>query len=201
MGVSGSHIQVDPADILKRFDPLTRLETYFDFLLEENRKINLVSRETLREDLRRLAAESLVPLTLLELPVGRYLDIGSGGGLPSIPILLAGAVSGESRLVERTQKKAAALRRILLELDISAEVLPSNYEETRPSGRFDLVTIRLVKPTKPVLRKIHSELNDGGTVIYYSSGITPDRIFASETVSFSFPQSVQEKRLTILRRI
>jgi 16S rRNA (guanine527-N7)-methyltransferase len=201
VGVSESHIQVDPADILKRFDPLNRLETYFDLLLEENRKINLVSRETSREDLRRLAVESLVPLNLLELPVGRYLDIGSGGGLPSIPILLAEAVTGESRLVERTQKKAAALRRILLELGLSAEVVPSNYEETRPRGRFDLVTIRLVKPTRPVLRKIHSELNDGGIVIYYSSGITPEKSFASEIVSFSFPQSTQYKQLTILHRI
>ena len=201
MRVSGSHIQVDPTDILKRFDPENRIETYVDLLLEENRKINLVSRETSRDDLRRLTVESLVPLTLLELPVGRYLDIGSGGGLPSIPILLAGAVSGESLLVERTQKKAAVLRRILLELGLFAEVTPSNYEETRSRGKFDLATIRLVKPTKPLLRKIHSELNEDGVVVYYSSGITPDRIFDSETVTFSFPQSTQDKRLTILRRI
>lgn len=201
MAVPGSNIQVDPAEILGRFDPQNRLETYFDLLLQENRKINLVSRETSREDLRRLAAESLVPLTLLELPVGRYLDIGSGGGLPSIPILLAGAVSGESFLVERTQKKAAALRRILLDLDLAAEVVPSNYEEARLNNRFDLVTIRLVKPTKPLLRKIHSGLNEGGTVVYYSSGITPDKIFDSEIVTFSFPQSTQDKQLTILNRI
>ena len=56
---------LDIPEILNRFDPSNRRQAYFDLLLKENRRVNLVSRETSHDHLVRLTAESLLPLSLI----------------------------------------------------------------------------------------------------------------------------------------
>ena len=194
-------IPFDIESVLWRFDPDGNLGEYFRLLLAENQKINLVSRETSVPDLRRLAAESLFPLTLLASPVQRYLDIGSGGGFPSLPIILSGVVSGEASIVERTQKKAAALRRILIHLGRHAVIHPVSYEQTSFEQPFDLITVRLVTPDRKMLERIHSDLADGGNCVYYASGLTKSNLFSSQTYKFESTEPSLYKYFTVLSKI
>ncbi len=161
-----------PDGLLKKYDPENKLEHYFRLLLEENKRVNLVSRETGEAgvgELKKLAAQSLVPFEIINLgTVGSYLDIGSGGGFPAVPILMTLEVSPRRLLVERTQKKAAALRRILLKLDIRAELAKQTFEEVAIDAPFDLITLRLVKLTPQLFDKIFSALTEGGIFIYYA---------------------------------
>ena len=88
-------------EILQKHSKNGSLDDYLSLLTLENEKTNLVSRETSAADLKRLIAESLVPFEKLELKtVNNYLDIGSGGGLPAIPIILT-KNPPESVLIER----------------------------------------------------------------------------------------------------
>ncbi|UCC45417.1 MAG: class I SAM-dependent methyltransferase [Candidatus Zixiibacteriota bacterium] len=161
-------LELKPDEIFSRFDPDSRRGLYYDLLLKENRKINLVSRETSVSELERLTAESLVPLTLLDVEVSEYLDIGSGGGIPSVPILLSGVIQGKTTLVERTGKKAAALRRILMALGLDARILKEPYETTSLSAGFDLITMRLVKLTPRLLDRSLSLLAPQGLFVCFS---------------------------------
>ncbi len=101
--------KVDPHAILRKYDPQSRLGLYFRWLTKENDRINLVSRETIADGLERLAFESLVPLEKIDRShIRNYLDIGSGGGIPAIPLLLAATSKGQcchATLVERVQNK------------------------------------------------------------------------------------------------
>ena len=65
------------------------LEKYMDLLLDWNDKINLVSRSVSRETLKELIIHSLLPVRmgLLE-QYDNWIDAGSGGGLPGIPLAI-----------------------------------------------------------------------------------------------------------------
>ena len=64
-------------------------EMYIDLLLEWNEKINMVSRNVSRETVREHIVHSLLPVPLKLLAgYSRWIDTGSGGGLPGIPIAI-----------------------------------------------------------------------------------------------------------------
>jgi 16S rRNA (guanine527-N7)-methyltransferase len=199
-------ITLDIASVLEKYDPAGKLESYFDALLEENSRVNLVSRETSRDDLRRLTAESLLPFDLIDSgPVSHYLDIGTGGGFPAFPILLTQPI-GEAVLVERTTKKAAALDRITSSL---SELSGSNirienrtFEEFKSPSSFDLITLRLVRLTPPLLKKILPCLADRGSFIYYASpeGLNLPGSIRAETVRYRSGESDVAKSFTLMTR-
>ncbi|MEX0649099.1 MAG: RsmG family class I SAM-dependent methyltransferase [Balneolaceae bacterium] len=65
------------------------LEAYIDELLGWNKKINLISRTVSRETLREHVVHSLLPLPLdLVSKHSKWIDSGSGGGLPGIPLAI-----------------------------------------------------------------------------------------------------------------
>jgi len=163
-----SLIEFSPQTILSKYDSDSKIRLYLALLKAENQKINLVSRETSDFDLERLVAESLLPFEIIgHLSFDNYLDIGSGGGFPAIPIIMSAKI-GKATLLERTTKKAAALERMAAELGLKIRVLDSNFEECKFSEKFDLITLRLVKLTKPLLKKISLLLKAGGTFVYYA---------------------------------
>ena len=165
---SESLLIINPKEILSKYNLTDKVETYFQLLKKENRNLNLVSRETIESGLIELAAESIYPLEhIQENNYGNYLDIGSGGGFPSIPIILTERVKKVS-LVDRRQKKAGALRRMLLEMSFRVNIYADSFEHVKFPVSFDLITMRLVKLDKKMLNKIMSLLNNNGIFIYYS---------------------------------
>ncbi len=163
-----SPLEFSPHALLSKYDTDSKINQYLALLKAENQKINLVSRETSDSDFKRLAAESLLPFEVIGLRTfDNYLDIGAGGGFPAFPIIMSAKI-GNATLVERTKKKAVALGRMAGQLELKVRVLDTNFEECRLSEKFDLITLRLVKLTKPQLKRISKLLKSGGSFIYYS---------------------------------
>lgn len=181
--MSEEKVVFDVEGLLREQDPDGKLGRYFELLDVENRRINLVSRETLPESapehvdrfhgLRQLAAESLFPIAQIAAKPHRYLDIGSGGGFPAIPILLTQPVT-EAVLAERTQKKAGVLRRMVTGLGLTVRVEATTFEELKLAGEsFDLITLRLVRLTGPLQKRILRLLAPEGNFIYYAGTDVP----------------------------
>jgi len=88
-----------------------RLDTYVEVLLRWQNKLNLVAPSSLRELWTRHIADSL---QLLSLAPGAltWVDFGSGGGFPGVPIAcaLADTPGAKVHLIESIGKKAAFLR-------------------------------------------------------------------------------------------
>jgi 16S rRNA G527 N7-methylase RsmG len=163
-------IPFDNAALLTRHLPSGRLDAYYEFLMQENQKVNLVSRETTRADFDRMVAECLLPLDQFE-PKRRFstlLDIGSGGGLPLIPFMLTGRIDS-AVAVERTTKKARALDRLCRQLALPVKVNDRTIEEVRTKSRFDLITLRYVKLTNELAATIAPLLAPGARLVYYSA--------------------------------
>ncbi len=93
-----------------------RLEQFVTLFRKWSKAINLVAPSTLPEVWQRHVADSLQIYALRPGPV-RWLDLGSGGGFPGIvtAILLLETPGGRVDLIESNQKKAAFLRRALIE--------------------------------------------------------------------------------------
>lgn len=131
---------------VRPFDEVVRdLESLSILLLKWNAVQNLVSRETEKSLWTRHIADSLQVLPLLRATDRGFIDLGSGGGFPALP--LAVALKGGAarfRLVEPTTKKVAFLRTVIRELGLPAEVDACRVEEidSRETGPIDVITSR-----------------------------------------------------------
>lgn len=120
------------------------LESFARLLRRWNAVQNLVSRETEAALWERHIVDSLQILPLLRRDDERMLDIGSGGGLPALPLAIA-LKGGPARftLVEPVGKKVAFLRTVIRELGLAAEAVAGRIEaiDSRET-QFDVVTSR-----------------------------------------------------------
>ncbi len=126
-----------------------RLEAYVKLLQVWQAKTNLVAPSTLPQLWTRHIADSL---QLLAIAPGakRWLDLGSGGGLPGIVLASALAEQGEAHvdLVERNGKKVAFLREVIRICHLPAAVHDSSIEDYVDSVAAvpECVTARAVAP-------------------------------------------------------
>lgn len=95
----------------------------------------------------------------------RVVDVGSGAGLPGIPIALArpGKVV---TLVEANGKKAAFLRHVLRSLGpANLEVVQQRVEDYRPAQAFDTVICRAFAAAPEALRRMGHCCAPGGRIV------------------------------------
>src|ERR1700750_2424583 len=94
------------------------LEQYAALLTKWNAVQNLVSRETLSADLwPRHLEDSLRAMAWVRSSDTSVLDLGSGGGLPAIPMAIASrGLERRFNLLEPIGKKVSFLRTVAREL-------------------------------------------------------------------------------------
>lgn len=121
------------------------LEFYAVLLRKWQAVQNLVSRETLDQVWTRHFADSLQALTLLQPDDRQFLDLGSGGGFPALPLAIA--LKGSAHqfvLVEPTSRKVSFLRTVARELGLSVTVegRRSDQIDSRKTPVPDVITSR-----------------------------------------------------------
>jgi 16S rRNA (guanine527-N7)-methyltransferase len=153
-----------PADLAQQ------LELYYALLAKWNARINLTAfqLDPAGDDdaIDRLIVEPLAAARYVAAEAQTVIDIGSGGGSPVIPMVLA-APRLRPRLVESKTRKAVFLREALRSLDLAwAKVETARFEEllARPelNEAFDLATIRAVRVDTKTLITAQAFLRPGG---------------------------------------
>jgi 16S rRNA (guanine527-N7)-methyltransferase len=138
-------IEFEPGDV-------ERLGKYLALLLETNKVHNLTAVTEPDQAWTRHILDSLTLIpTLVELPEGAsVIDVGSGGGLPGVPLAI---VMPHLRftLLEATGKKADFLRRAAAELGLDhARVVNERAERAGQSPehreQYDAAVARAVGP-------------------------------------------------------
>ncbi|MGB8895504.1 MAG: 16S rRNA (guanine(527)-N(7))-methyltransferase RsmG [Pseudolabrys sp.] len=129
----------------------TQLDTYVKVFLLWQSRLNLVASSTLHELWTRHIADSLQLLPLV--PEARvWVDFGSGGGFPGIPIAcaLAGQPGAKVHLIESNGKKAAFLREAVRATGAPAVVHQERAEKFGEScaETVHAVTARALAPLK-----------------------------------------------------
>jgi 16S rRNA (guanine527-N7)-methyltransferase len=146
---------------------LDRMVRYAELLERWSSRHSLVRFANRQELVERHLLDALDGRRLLE-GVGRLLDVGSGAGLPGVPLLLV-APSWSGVLLEPRQKRWAFLRRVIRELDLDAVAVNGRYQDLPGSEVFDLVTVRAVGRHTELIRWARERLAEGGTLALWTT--------------------------------
>jgi 16S rRNA (guanine527-N7)-methyltransferase len=157
---------------------LDALQHYVALLLSANQRLNL-TRVVEPGDVARLhLLDALVALPLVDAAsASRAADIGSGGGVPAIPLAIARPGIAWT-LVESVARKAEALRSFVEALRLgNVAVVPERAETLGrdPAYReqFDVVTARACAAL-PVLAELALPLlRSGGRLIAWKGPLVP----------------------------
>lgn len=123
-------------------DRIAALANYYEIVQKYNPLLHLVAPCSAEEFAVRHVLESLTLLEFLPKKV-RFIDVGTGAGLPSIPCLLA-REDLRAVLIESKQKKTDYLQAALNDLDLAkrAEVINRQFEEAEIPPLVSFVTCR-----------------------------------------------------------
>jgi 16S rRNA G527 N7-methylase RsmG len=161
-------LKINRQEMLGRYIDFSRVNLFLDEVTAANEKFNLYSRNLTRNDLQVLIAESFIPVELGWIigGGGPLLDIGSGWGIPAVPLLLAG-LDLEVTMVERSRKKADFLFLLLRRLKIEAEIIDGGLEKITRQSPFKVVTLRGVAVDRKVIHSLRKMVDPAASLIYF----------------------------------
>jgi 16S rRNA (guanine527-N7)-methyltransferase len=149
------------------------LRRYCEMVLQWNRKVsNIISRTDEPRIVARHVLESLEPAHWLkESGATRWLDFGSGAGLPALPLAIAG-VGGTWTLVESRRTKTLFLRKAVDEIGVRGiTVLLSRLEDlvglAEHAASYDGFTSRATETLTPTLAIAAEFVRPGGTAFLW----------------------------------
>ena len=183
-----------------------QLTTYYELLSRWNLKINLSAITDIDEAIDRLLLEPVAAAKYMPAS-GGFLDVGSGGGSPAIPLHLATA-NLPLTMVEVKARKAAFLREAVRALGITAHVETARYEEllARPElhEAFSALSVRAVRIEARVLKTLQAFLAPGGSLLLFRGPTGPEHpnllVPSLEWVgTYPLLESLQS-RLSLLRK-
>ncbi len=180
-------------------------DQYCDLVVKANNKLNLVSRTSVEKVIRQLVAESLYALDWdlcrIRTPM---LDIGSGAGIPGIPIKLA---RPELCLIllEAKRRKSLFLKNTSMMLALTdTDSVHGRAEELGSDpvyvGHFNTVVTRGVTTLGKLMKWSHPLLKPKGELIAWKGSSVNEDLTSLDTTGWSDPELKRFKGgLTLVR--
>jgi len=142
---------IDPWHTLNRWFPdleegsWEKLQEYCQLLREWNGKINLISRKDMdRLEIKHLAHCLTLTKFLRLMPKARVLDVGTGGGMPGIPMAIC-YPQAKFTLMDSIGKKVMVVEDIINKLNLTnAQAKRGRVEELPEKKAFDFILGRAV---------------------------------------------------------
>lgn len=147
-----------------------RLIAYVQLLAKWNRAYNLTAVRQPEQMVTRHLLDSLVIGPYLQGP--RILDVGTGAGLPGIPLALV-YPDYHFTLLDSNGKKIRFVTQAVAELGLAnVDVIQSRIEAFQPTCRFDTITARAYASIEELIRQTTRLLADNGQYLIMK-GIYP----------------------------
>ena len=181
-----------------------KLLAFRDLLLKWNRTYNLTA---LRDPQQAISHHLLDALAILpHVGTSPLLDVGSGGGLPGIPLAIARPDLAVT-LVDTVQKKAAFLQQVAIELELkNVAVHHARVEEMR--GQYAQISSRAFAELALFVSLTRHQLAPGGRWLAMK-GVRPDAEIAvlpanckvEAMIRLAVPGLDAERHLIILKAV
>lgn len=184
---------------------------YLDELLRWNERINLTSICIPGEAVEKHLLDSLILLNYLEADV-RLLDMGSGGGLPGIPLAIA-SEGIRVTSVDSVGKKISFQKHIkrMLQLNNFFPV-KGRLEEVELNEPFDCIVARALSDIGVLVRLAEARLRSGGRLLImkgpegeaelkqYLESRNEKNLFPETVFRYQLPESGSARQLIILTK-
>jgi 16S rRNA (guanine527-N7)-methyltransferase len=183
-----------------------RLLAYVDLLAKWNKVHNLTAVRDPAQMVSQHLLDSLVVLPLIDAR-SRVLDVGSGGGLPGIPIAIARPDLAVT-LLDSNHKKAAFLRQAKSELGLdNVDVVCERVEQWRPVTGFDVVVSRAFADLAEFAQLSAHLVAPSGALIamkglypFEEIARLPEYFRVDEVRPLKVPQLAAERHVVVLRK-
>ena len=145
------------------------LEEFRSLLLTENKKINLISKSTEKDSIKRHIIDSAQIIDIIDKNTRTCLDIGSGSGLPGVVLAIISKKKGSKikfKLYEKSMKKSIFLKKMIKRFELNAEVMQKNIFEEREL-EADIVVARAFKPLQTILELINKNFSHYNSLILF----------------------------------
>jgi len=151
---------------------------YVDLLADAGVERGLIGpRERPRLWTRHVLNSAAIVPALPASPDLRVVDVGSGAGLPGIPLVLA-RPDLRMTLLEPLARRTAFLEEAARDLALDVEVLRGRAEEVR-EPRWDVVVARAVAPLEQLLALAARLVQGGGMLLAVKGQTAGDEIAAA----------------------
>lgn len=197
---------IDDLGLVLPQDACSRLDAYLRLLAKWNRVYNLTA---IRGEDKYVSHHFLDSLAVVpHLPAGRLIDVGSGAGLPGVPIAVADP-GREVTLLDSNQKRGVFLKQVIAELGLTnASVAIERAERYRPASGFQAVISRAFSELGEfVARAGHLCAPDGvllamkGAYPHQEIACIPTQWTLSKVIELQVPQLEAERHLLVLRPV
>jgi 16S rRNA (guanine527-N7)-methyltransferase len=184
-----------------------RLLRYLALLRKWNRVYNLTA---IREQQRLVTHHILDSLAVLpHLPPGSIVDVGSGPGLPGVPLAIA-RPGDPVMLLDSNHKKGAFLRQVIIDCELrNAQLHIGRAEDWHPAESFAVVISRAFSDL-PGFVEAAGHLTAPNGVLAAMKGVYPDEELAllpatvvriERVVRLEVPGLKADRHLVLMRRV
>lgn len=151
-----------------------KLAAFIGLLEKWNRVYNLTAVRDPHAMVVRHVLDSLVVLPFLT--DGSLLDVGTGAGLPGLPLAIARPELAVT-LLDANAKKLRFVRQATFELGLGdVEVVQSRMQEYQPARSFDMVISRAVAKLSELYRQTVRLVRPGGRIFFMKGSLPAEEI-------------------------
>ena len=171
-------------------EQIEKLLAFIKLIAKWNKAYNLTAVRN-NEDMARLhILDSLAILPYIEGK--RVIDIGTGAGLPGIPLAIF-LPEVDFVLLDSNAKKTRFVQQVILELKLkNVSVIHSRAEDYQPELGFDIVTTRAFSSLPDMVTVTAHLLNPNGVILAMKGQIPEAELAEIKTTATLIPISVPE---------
>ena len=163
-----------------------KFEKYAQIFLEQNSKLNLISKNDEKflwekHIIDSLSFENFVAEYKLDISGKTLLDIGSGGGFPAVPIAI-NYPNTDITALDSIRKKINAIEEIKSELNLSNLHTICERAENIKNKKYDFITSRAVASLKVLIPYAMPLLKNNGYFVVYKSLRAKEEISDAQNV-------------------
>ena len=147
-------------------------ESYVSMLQEKNKEINIISKETAKNNVirDRHIIDSAQAIEFIDLNSNIITDIGSGGGLPGIIVAIIiknSKSSAKVNMYEKSHHKSTFLKKVSRDLKLNTKIIQQNIfeEQNLESGT---IMARAFKPLPVVIDLVYRNFNSYKNLIMFT---------------------------------
>jgi 16S rRNA (guanine527-N7)-methyltransferase len=189
-------------------EALSLLLKYQDALVLWNKAYNLTA---IRDPKEMLVKHLLDSLSILkDLPEGRLLDIGTGGGMPGMIIALC-QPKRECVLLDSNGKKIRFLKQFIADLKlknvVAVQTRVENEESINELGKFDVITSRAFASLTDFVTASRPFMHEKSIIASMKGLIPHEEVeqlkneLSCEIIALNVPRLDEQRHLLLLKQI